>query len=333
MNRAMIAAAWQRCVPASAMVGTAVSRKASGAEIDRRPQDRRDGGPLIAKWAKRGRWGPWGSPGVAGNVSLHGASPWHPIHRTYLTTPSFAIGQPSGIQTWTGNRIFRNGVGKDGAAQPFVIGDAMPPVAEPKRMTWAAVAVRMAQPPALDGEIGLDEWPRELLQLDREPSRWPAGGAPVFARLAYDDRCLYVAVNVVVFQAGKLRGGTAWGADDGAEISIGGRTLEGQPVSFVARGFAGGACQSVTDAGAPVSAAERLGKEVRFAAKTYGKASGGWRGEWAIPFEALGVKPAPGLKVAFNLAVYRSEDDVWRCWEGTVAETWKLDEAGTLQFK
>jgi hypothetical protein len=35
----------------------------------------------------------------------------------------------------------------------------------------------------------------------------------------------------------------------------------------------------------------------------------------------------------FNLTVYRSQDDVWRCWEGTLAESWRLDQAGTLQLK
>jgi len=57
------------------------------------------------------------------------------------------------------------------------------------------------------------------------------------------------------------------------------------------------------------------------------------RSEWAIPLDALGLKPQPGLKVPFNLTVYRSEDQVSRCWEGTRAESWRLDEAGTLQFK
>ena len=81
---------------------------------------------------------------------------------------------------------------------------------------------------------------------------------------------------------------------------------------------------------ASVEATQRLGKGVRFAAKAW---LAGWRGEWAIPFGALGLKPEPGLKVPFNLAVYRREDEVWRCWEGTLKETWRLDQAGTLQFK
>ena len=59
----------------------------------------------------------------------------------------------------------------------------------------------------------------------------------------------------------------------------------------------------------------------------------GWRGEWAIPCAALGLKPAPGVKMAFNMAAFCSEFGEWHCWEGTLAETWRLDQAGTLQFK
>jgi len=74
-------------------------------------------------------------------------------------------------------------------------------------------------------------------------------------------------------------------------------------------------------------------KAVRFAAKPYGKAMGGWRSEWAIPWDALGLKPAPGQKIAFNLGVRRTEDSVWRCYEGTLAQNWRLDQAGTMQVK
>ncbi len=155
---------------------------------------------------------------------------------------------------------------------------------------------------------------------------------PALARITYDDRCLYVAVNVVVFDVTKFRKGAAWGKDDGAEICIAVDTA-----TFVVRGFADGSVRSVTDAGAPAEAAARLGKVVRFAAKPYGKTKNdwksGWRGEWTIPFDALGIKPAAGLKIALNLGVFRAEDESWRCLEDTLSENWRLDQAATLQLK
>jgi hypothetical protein len=120
--------------------------------------------------------------------------------------------------------------------------------------------------------------------------------------------------------------------DDGVEISLAG--AEG---TIVLRGFADGRLESVTVAGAPAEAAARVGRAARFVALPYGKTKddwkSGWRSEWAIPWEALPLTPAAGVKVACNLAVFRAEDGAMRCLEGTLGETWRLDQAATLQLK
>lgn len=254
-------------------------------------------------------------------------------NNTLVAPGNITVAPPNAVTVWKGNRVFRNGLAKDGRPQRFTIDDAMPPVAEPKRMTWSATALRVAAPPTIDGEIGSDEWPGDLVRLDRTPSRWSASGAPVYARLSYDDQYLYVSLNFVTFDVARLRDGTAWGQDDGAEIALAGKTADAGPVTFVLRGYPGGTLQSVTDAGASAADAERLGKAVRFAAKPYGKDRGGWKAEWAISWNALGLKPAAGMKIPFNFIIYRSHDNVWRCWEGTLGQSWQLDQAGTLQLK
>jgi hypothetical protein len=33
------------------------------------------------------------------------------------------------------------------------------------------------------------------------------------------------------------------------------------------------------------------------------------------------------------MAAFYSEFGEWHCWEGTLAENWRLDEAGTLALK
>jgi len=38
-------------------------------------------------------------------------------------------------------------------------------------------------------------------------------------------------------------------------------------------------------------------------------------------------------KIAFNLSVRHTEAGVWRCYEGTLRQNWRLDEAGTMQLK
>jgi hypothetical protein len=251
---------------------------------------------------------------------------------TVFAPGKVTVSPPNAVTLWTNNVVIHSGLGKGGVPQPFAIGDAMPAAAAPGRRAYPVAAARVPQPPVLDGEIGADEWPGSSQNIDREPSRWSASGAPAFAEFAYDDRCLYVAVNVVLFDIGTLSKGGEWGKDDGAEICV-----AGDKGVFVLRGFADGTLKSAADGGVPAEAAARLGKEARFAAKTYGKTKGdwksGWRGEWALPFEALGLKPETGKKIAFNLGLYRSEDSVWRCLEGTLAENWRLAEAVTLQFK
>jgi hypothetical protein len=251
---------------------------------------------------------------------------------TLFAPGKITVSPPNAIAVWTNNLVIREGLDKSGAPKAFTIDEAMPPTPAPARRTYPVTVVRVQQPPVLDGEIGADEWPGPLQSIDREPSRWSASGAPAFAKFAYDDHCLYVALNVVLFDINKLNAGSAWGNDDGAEICI-----AGDKATFVLRGFASGSTLSVADAGAPAEAAERLAKGAHFAAKPYGKTKGdwksGWRGEWAIPFEALGLKPVSGLKIAFNFGLYRAEDGVWRCLEGTQAENWRLDKAATIQLK
>jgi hypothetical protein len=251
---------------------------------------------------------------------------------TVFAPGKVTVSSPNAVTVWSNNVVFRNGIGKGGEQQSFTIGEAMPAAAAPGRRTYPFSVTRVKQAPVLDGEIGADEWPGSFQSVDRDPSRWSASGAPSFSKFAYDDQCLYVAVNVVLFDIGKLSKGGAWGKDDGAEICV-----AGDKGTFVLRGFADGTCVSVTDAGVPAEAAERLGKAARFVAQPYGKTKGdwksGWRGEWSIPFEVLGLKPDGGKKVAFNLGIYRAEDGIWRCLEGAKAENWRLDQAAQIQFK
>lgn len=251
---------------------------------------------------------------------------------TLFAPGSITVSPPNAVTLWTNNVVIRDGFGKGGIPQAFSISEAMPAASAPGRRTYPVSVVRTPQPPVLDGEVGTEEWPGALQHIDREPSRWGASGAPAFAEFAYDDHCLYVAVNVVLFDIKKLRMGNVWGTDDGVEICI-----AGNKGTFVLRGFAGGTCASVADAGVAGDAAAALGKAVRFAAKPYGKTKGdwksGWRCEWAVPFSSVGFQPEPGKKIAFNLGLYRAEDGVWRCLEGTLAENWRLEQAVQIQFK
>ena len=258
------------------------------------------------------------------------------FERNTLFVPGkLSVRQANGIKSWKGNVIYSGGDAQGGAPQAFTICDAVPEEPAPGRKPGSAEAVRVAAAPLIDGEIASAEWPGKLQTLDREPSRRSVGGAPALAKFAYDDQCLYVAANMTMFGLAKVSTNSVWGKDDGVEICLAGKTPDGKPATFVIRGFAGGALQSVADAGAPAAAAARLGKETRFAVQPAKGPGGalfgrGWHAEWAIPFAALGLTPAPDLKVAFNMGAFYSEFGEWHCWEGAQAENWRLDQAGTL---
>lgn len=260
------------------------------------------------------------------------------FERNTLFVPGkLSVRQANGIRVWKDNVIYGGGGAKDGVPGPFTISDALPSEPTPGRKTWSAEAARVPAAPAIDGEIKTTEWPGKLLTLDREPSRFSVGGAPAMAKFAFDDTCLYVAANVTMFGPATVSTNSVWGKDDGVEICIAGKTPDGKPATFIVRGYPCGALQSATDAGAPADAAERLGKATRFAARPIPGPSGlfgkGWRGEWAIPFAALGLNPAIDRQTAFNMAAFYSEFGEWHCWEGTLGENWRLGEAGTIQFR
>ena len=241
---------------------------------------------------------------------------------TVFAPGKISVRPPTAISKWKNNLVIREGVDSKGVPQPFTINDALPAAKAPGRRTYSFGVARVEKPPVLDGKINSDEWPGSFSGIDRAPSRWNVSGAPSFYKLAYDDKCLYVAVKVVLFDINALSKGNRWGKDDGAEVCV-----AGEKGTYILRGYADGTLQSATDAGIDAAAAAAMGKTARFAGRFYGKKKGdwksGWSGEWAIPFDALGVKAEKGKKLALNLGVYRAEDKVWRCLEGTLAENWK----------
>ena len=246
---------------------------------------------------------------------------------TLYTPGTVSVVSPNAITIWTNNVIF-SGTQKQG----FSIDGAMPVAQSPARRTWPFPVPALKAMPSLDGEIGTDEWQGAFSSVDREVSRWGASGAPAFCKFGYDATNLYIAVNTVLFDIGQLKKGSIWGSADGVLLAV--------PVQggvLVAQGFSDGSLNVLGYHGLSSEIAQRCGQQIRFAAKAYGKTKGdwksGWRCEWSIPFASLGLTPVQGLKIPFNLAIYRSEDRVTRCLEGTLAEPWNLSDAAVLQLK
>ena len=211
--------------------------------------------------------------------------------------------------------------------------------AAPKPRTRKSIpklpAIRVKTPPTLDGKAAAPEWDwaeRGAVATVAELSMGLGNGKqPSRARVAYDDKALYIALVNRVSDTSKLpRTGGTWGEHDGAEICIQDVSAKRPGPVFVVQGYPSGKCESVANADAPTDAVRRLGKAVRYAA-SIGK--GTWTGEWCIPFAALGIDAARHPRIRFNIGVRKAAEGEWIAWVSTGGAPWKLARAGELVLK
>jgi hypothetical protein len=199
-------------------------------------------------------------------------------------------------------------------------------VSSPTRVLPPATAPRVSRTPVLDGVISPGEWPETMLSLQEDPGRQKIQGKPAAAHVMHDGQTLYVSVIVPLDKPTAIKRGGVWGQDDGMEVCFRAAEPKNQP-AFVLHGFPTGKFSSEDQGGMPTAAVTKLGKAVRFAAKAEG---GTWTGEWSIPLAAAGLTYQPGLKLAFNIGVMRSESSEWIIWQGALGPTWQVDNAGIL---
>jgi hypothetical protein len=186
---------------------------------------------------------------------------------------------------------------------------------------------RVVQMPTLDGRVAPGEWPEGEVLLQQSPNREALGSPPCRARLCHDGNTLYVAVTVPVQSVAALKRGAAWRTDDGVEVCFVDPRGAAPTFSHVLQGFCGGQAAGVTDGKATAEVAARLGAAARYVAALGEKA---WTGEWAIPLSAADIAVSSGLRLAFNLCVFRSERQEWVLWVGTNGAAWQLENAGTI---
>jgi len=194
---------------------------------------------------------------------------------------------------------------------------------EPVRVTIASKA------PTLDGVAAPGEWPEPDIELKQTPKRDPIKGVPCRVRLCSAGDVLCVAVTVPVPDASAVTRGSRWGEDDAVEVCLRREEATGPSPTVVVQGFAGGHMQALCPVKAPKGLARDVERQTRFKA-AIGEAS--WTAEFAIPLAAAGMAPKPGMTLAFNIGVRRTQTPEWIIWSGTMRETWRLDEAGYLRW-
>ena len=249
------------------------------------------------------------------------------IGNTIYTPGKVTIVSPNAVTVWTNNVIYSGA-----SAKAFAITDAIPESTVPNRRSWPLNASRVSNPPVLDGEIGTEEWPGSFDGIDRDSSRWGASGAPAFCKLAWDETNLYVAVNTVLFDIGKLDKTPQWGKGDGSEI-----VLPLKSGVCILHGFADGTFTCEIEKSTSPTEVEKIRGAVKFCAKPYGQKKGDWKSgircEWQIPFALLGIEPKANVKIPINIGVYRAEDSVFRYVEGMLGKNADLSQAATVRLK
>ncbi|NOZ19896.1 MAG: hypothetical protein GXP25_02275 [Planctomycetes bacterium] len=235
------------------------------------------------------------------------------------------INDPDAIAEWKGNLIVQAG-----ETEP-AISDAMPtkPRKQRDKPRYANVTP-MPKPPVLDGKLGGDEWPPGGQGLYDLPDQRRARGAPLMVKFCADATHLYVGVSVVSMFPEDRKLGGAWGKDEGVELAVEGKRADGKPVTYVLRGFTDGKLDSLTIGGASEAEARAFAEATKYAAAVGKKL---WRSEWAIPFEALRFTPADKAVLPLNVTVYRSENNAFIQFAGTLGETWDLTRGGRLVFR
>ncbi len=249
---------------------------------------------------------------------------------TIITPGKVIVKSSNAVDSWKDNKIISNGQKEQKDSRAYVVDFEMPYVPTPEKKKWSIEAEHSGLAPSIDGVMALDEWPGKYFRLDRELSRQRYTGAPVMMKYAWDDKYLYIGGVISMFDNGNISFGDTWGKDDGVEISVAGFENE-NPVTFIIRSFPDGTIQCNEDGGISAAAAEKLGEKVKYVSTV--RESKGWLGEWAIPLDVLGLKPSKGMEVAFNMCSFVNEYNKWHCWEGTLGESWQVDNAGKLLFK
>jgi len=257
------------------------------------------------------------------DLSFARSAGFHVTGNTFQLNGKLKIGDPAAIVEWAGNLVVQAG------ETDTALSDRMPVTPpKPRETPRYANVMLMAKPPVLDGKLEGHEWPSGGVELSETPDQRRARGAPLMAKLCADPTHLYVGAIVVCMFPEDRKLGHVWGKDEAIELTLGGKRPNGEPVTYVLRGFADGTLERLTLGGATSAEANAL--PIHFVAAVDKQV---WRCEWSVPFTALGFTPTKDAQLPLNLTAFRSEDNQFIQFAGTLGETWDLKRGGRLIFR
>ena len=183
----------------------------------------------------------------------------------------------------------------------------------------------------VDGTIEAGEWNganvTHAIPIEQSLEGGKAG-PPSHAWIYADDTGLRIAIDNAVDPNATLKKGNTWGDDDAVEVALRGGDKNAPILVF--RGFPSGHWLVSPESGAAPAAVQRATHGTEYAARAVDQ--GRWTAEWRIPWTALGITPAAGMKLAFNLTVRKSAEPVWLMWQSTGGNSFLVDRAGVLEL-
>ncbi|NOZ23904.1 MAG: hypothetical protein GXP25_22735 [Planctomycetes bacterium] len=206
---------------------------------------------------------------------------------------------------------------------------------KPKPRTGPAPVFKVTKAGAaitIDGGINPAEWngadPANAMILAQDANgnkaaRWSR------AWLAYDRDGLYIAVDNTIHPETKLKG-NKWGLDDAVEVSLRVVRKGKAPPITVVRGYGNGFLQFGETPNGDEAAKTMDPGGVAFKARR--PTPDRWTAEFYIPFRMFGFDPAADARLAFNLTVRKTDDNLWVMWEGTRGHSYDVAQAGFLEF-
>ena len=239
---------------------------------------------------------------------------------TFHLGGKLTVYQPDAITEWDRNLLFVRGetggkVLEDVPRKPFT----------PRQKPRYQRPIKVVAVPTIDGKMAAGEWPSGGTSLGQRSNQRSVRGAPTSIKILADETHLYILANVVAMFPKQRKLGTEWGKDEGIELVL----QDKAKTVYVLRGFTDGTLRSLTVGGAAEKQAKALAGKVTYGASVVDRI---WRSEWSVPLAALGIEPGEKTVLPFNLTAYRSEDDVFAQFAGTLGETWDLKLGGALML-
>jgi hypothetical protein len=182
--------------------------------------------------------------------------------------------------------------------------------------------------PSIDGTIGKAEWQSAGTMVLARDHRDRAAKPHSTARVTYDSKALYIALDNPISQGKTLDAGDVWGKADAVEVALRADAPETDAPILILHGYLNGRIGAATSGGMSAEDVGTANQALSFAAKKLSDTR--WSAEVAIPWAVVpGAKGKP-VPLQFNLTCRKVADNLWLMWRPTGRRSYGVGREGKL---